>query len=178
MKIRILVLAFVLMAAAIAAFSLFESADAGDNAQQVIPIVNVDPTGSLSIVSGTDPGNGNAIDFGYTPAGYTQTSVLVLSVSANDTWRLVVSKSQDLTDASTSEFIPSSNFTFTSDGPAGPTYVTSDTEFGTIATPANVVGNGSATTESAISVNYKLVLPDSQLVGYYSAPHTYTLILE
>jgi hypothetical protein len=175
MKLKVGLLIVIL--GAIAALSLFGTAGAAEDTGQVIPIVNVDPTASLSIVSGTDPQNNDAIDFGNMAAGSTQTKVLVLGVTANDAWQLAVSKSQDLTIGGTSTSIPSINFTFTSSGPAGPTYVISDTQFGTIAIPANVVTNGSATSSSNINITYKLMIPADQLVGYYSAPHTYTLIV-
>jgi len=173
MKLKVGLLIIVL--GAIATFCLFGTAGAAEDTEQVIPIVNVDPTGSLTIVSGTDPQNNDAIDFGNMAAGSTQTKVLVLGVTANDAWTLTVSKSQDLTIGGTSTSIPSTNFTFTSSGPAGPTYVASDTEFGT---DTNVVTGGSATSSSNINITYKLVTPDDQPVGYYTAPfHTYTLIV-
>jgi hypothetical protein len=171
-------LLIILILGAIATFSWFGTAGAAQDTEQVIPIVNVDPTASLSIVSGTTGPDNNLIDFGNMAAGSTQTKPLVLGVTANDAWTLTVSKGRDLKDDITNETIPSANFTFTSSGPAGPTYVTSDTEFGTIASPANVVTNGSATSSSNISITYKLVTPDDQPTGYYTAPyHTYTLIV-
>lgn len=174
MKLKMVLL--ILILGAIATFSLFGTAGAAEDTEQVLPIVNVNPTASLSIVSGTSTVGTTdvAIDFGNMAAGSTQTKVLVLDVTANDAWQLTVSKSQDLTIGGTSTSIPSTNFTFTSSGPAGPTYVASDTEFGT---DTNVVTGGSATSSSNINITYKLVIPADQLVGYYSAPHTYTLIV-
>jgi hypothetical protein len=59
--------------------------------------------------------------------------------------------------------------------------VTSNTEFAN-ASGCNVVSNGSATGGSSVNVVYKLVIPgdqpcNDQALGYYSAGHTYTLIV-
>ena len=177
MKVKIGLLIIVL--GAIATFSLFGTAGAAQDTEQVIPIVNVDPTASLTIVSGTTGPDNNLIDFGNMAAGSTQTKPLVLGVTANDAWTLTVSKNQNLT-ASTPPYgtIASANFTFTSSAgdpaPAGtPSYVT-DTQFGTTAT--NVVTNGSATSAN-VNITYRLVIPADQPVGTYSASHTYTLIV-
>jgi hypothetical protein len=58
--------------------------------------------------------------------------------------------------------VPSSNFTFKSNGDPGPIYVTSDTQFGNSGTPSNAVTNGSATGGSNVNVVYKLVIPGDQ----------------
>ena len=148
---------------------------------QVIPKVNVESGGSLSIVGGTV--NGNQIDFSSMGPGTTQQKTLTLGVTANDVWTLRVSKSQNLTcttptDPGYNQSIPSASFTYTSNGAAGPTYVISDTEFGPNGTPSNVVTNGSAVSGSNVDVVYKLIVPSSQPKGYYTAPsHTYTLIV-
>lgn len=148
---------------------------------QVIPKVNVESGGSLSIVNGTV--NENQIDFSNMGPGTTQQKTLTLGVTANDVWTLRVSKSQDLTcttptDPGYNQIIPSSNFTYTSNGSAGPTYATTDTEFGINGNPSNVVTNGSAVSGSNVNVVYKLIVPSSQPKGYYTAPsHTYTLIV-
>ena len=148
---------------------------------QVIPKVNVESGGSLSIVNGTV--NVNQIDFSSVGPGATQQKTLTLGVNANDVWRLTVSKSQDLkcttpTDPGYDKSIPSSSFTYTSNGPVGPTYVETDTEFGSNGSPSNVVTNGSAVGGYNVNVVYKLAVPSSQPKGYYAAPsHTYTLIV-
>ena len=148
---------------------------------QVIPKVNVESGGSLSIVGGTV--NGNQIDFENVAPGSTTLKTLILGVNANDVWTLRVSKTQDFKctnvgDPGYDQSIPSSNFTYTSNGPEGPTYVTSDTEFGSNGTPSNVVINGSAVSGCNVNVVYELVVPASQPKGYYTAPsHTYTLIV-
>ena len=187
MKLGILLSTFVVALVAMVAFSFFETAGASQGTQQVVPIVNVDSTALLSIVSGTDPGNNDAIDFGNMAAGSTQTKTLVLGITANDAWQLTVSKGQDLKCSDVgqpgyNEIILSADFTFTSSAgtpaPAGtPTYVASDTEFGTAGTPANVVVCDSTTSQSSVQITYKLTVPADQPIGYYSAPHTYTLIV-
>ena len=178
MKIKILLLSFVL--GIMVAFCLVGIASATtEYTTQVIPLVNVDPGGGLSIVSGTTGENNNLIDFGHLGPGTTQGKTLTLGVTANGAWSLTVSKSRDLKDDSTGKTILSSNFNFTSNGPDGPTYTTSDTEFGTTASPANVATNGPATSSCNVNVIYKLVIPADQAAGYYTAPyHTYTLIVQ
>ena len=162
-------------------FVLLGTSSAGGQFQkQVIPRVNVETGGSLSITGGTV--NENQIDFGDMGPGQTLEKTLNLGITANDEWHLTVSKNQDLSDAYLSASIPSANFTFKSNGSAGPTYVTSDTQFGNSGTPSNVVTDGSATSSSNVNVVYKLVVPGDQpcndpLVSYYSAFHTYTLIV-
>jgi hypothetical protein len=156
------------------------SSAAGQYPLDVIPKVNVESGGSLSIVGGTV--NGNQIDFGNMGPGQTLERTLSLGVTANNVWHLTVSKNQDLKDSVLNATIPSSNFTFTSNGNAGPTYVTSDTQFGTSISPSNVATNGSATGSGNVSVVYKLVIPADQQSSapgqsYYSAFHTYTLIV-
>jgi hypothetical protein len=103
---------------------------------------------------------------------------LILGVNANDVWVLEVSKTRDLRADAIEVDISSSNFTYTSNGPAGPTYVASDTEFGANGSPSNVVTNGSAVGGCNVNVVYKLAVPSSQPKGYYTAPyHIYTLIV-
>ena len=147
---------------------------------EVIPKVNVETGGSLSITGGTV--NGNQIDFGSMGPGQTLEKTLSLGITANDEWHLIVSKNKDLEDSALSATIPSANFTFKSNGDSGPTYVTSSTEFGTSGSASNVVTNGSATSGSNVNVVYRLVIPADQLCSnpgsdYYAAVHTYTLIV-
>jgi len=157
------------------------SSAVGQYTALVIPKVNVETGGSLSITGGTV--NVNQIDFGEVGPGIPQDRTLTLGVTANDSWRLTVSKSQDFqcnspSDPGFGQSIPSSNFTYTSNGPAGPTYILASTEFGTTVNPSGVVTNGSAVSNSNVNVVYRLVVPASQLTGYYTAPsHTYTLIV-
>lgn len=150
----------------------------GQYTAPVVPRVNVETGGSLSITGGTT--GPNSIDFGNMGPGQTLERTLSLGITANDNWHLTVSKNQDLKDSVLDATIPSTNFTFKSNGDAGPTYVTSDTQFGNSGTPSNVATNGSATGGSNVNVVYKLVMPGDQacndpLVSYYSAIHTYTL---
>lgn len=145
--------------------------------KQVIPLVNVDSVGSLGIVSGASGENNNLIDFDHLRPGTTTTKTLGLNVSANDNWRITVSRSQNLTYDATNGVIPSTSFTFTSNGTEGPTYATSNTEFGTVASPADVVTNGSAISDCNVNVVYRLIIPANQPTGYYTAAHTYTLIV-
>lgn len=144
----------------------------------VIPRVTVESGGSLSIVAGTSGPPNYLIEFGNVAPGSTTLRTLTLGVNANDSWTLKVGKTRDLKDDTTSQTIPSANFTYTSNGPAGPTYVTTDTQFGTDTTPSSVVTNGSAVGSCNVNVVYKLVVPAGQPKGYYTAPsHTYTLIV-
>jgi hypothetical protein len=144
----------------------------------VIPRVTVASGGSLSIEGGTSGSPSYLMEFGNVAPGSTTVKTLILRVNANDVWTLQVSKTRDLKDDSNSQVIPSASFTYTSNGPAGPTYVTSDTEFGSNGSPSDVVTGGSAVSGSNIDVVYKLAVPSSQPKGYYTAPsHIYTLIV-
>jgi len=160
---------------------LVTSSAVGQYQSTVIPKVNVESGGSLSITGGTTGAN-NAIDFGDMGPGQTLEKTLSLGITANSAWHLTVSKNQDLSDSFISATIPSANFTFKSNGDAGPTYVTSDAQFGNSGTPSNVATNGSATGSSNVNVVYKLVMPADQRssnpgADYYSAVHTYTLLV-
>ena len=152
---------------------------AGQYQSTVIPKVNVESGGSLGITGGTT--GANVIDFGNMGPGQTLEKTLSLGITANNVWHLTVSKNQDLKAPVLEATIPSANFTFKSNGDAGGTYVTSSTEFAN-APGCNVVSNGSATGGSNVNVVYKLVMPGDQpcndpLVSYYSAVHTYTLVV-
>jgi len=156
------------------------SSAVGQYQTQVIPKVNVETGGSLSIVGGTT--GASTIDFGSMGPGQVVEKTLSLGMTANSAWHLTVSKNQDLKDSSLEATIPSANFTFKSSGDAGGTYVTSSTEFGNSGSASSVVSNGSATSGSTINVAYKLIIPAGQpsnnpQVSYYSAVHTYTLIV-
>jgi len=167
----VMVLAFVFVL-------LGTSSAVGQYTAQVIPKVNVETGGSLSITGGTV--NGNQIDFGNMGPGQTLEKTLSLGITSNDDWHLTVSKNQDLHDNLLNATIPSANFTFTSNGGAVATYVESSTQFENSGTA--VVTNGSATGGSNVNVVYRLVMPGDQpcndpLQSYYSAAHTYTLIV-
>ena len=154
---------------------------AGQYITQVIPKVNVETGGSLSIAGGAT-GENNVIDFGNMGPGQTLEKTLSLGMTANSAWYLTVSKNQDLKDSSLDATIPSANFTFKSSGDAGGTYATSSTEFGSLGSPSSVVSSGSATGGSTVNVAYKLIIPAGQpsndpLLSYYSAVHTYTLVV-
>lgn len=156
---------------------LYTPAGAADNTVSVVPVVTVSSTGVLTIVSGTNPEN-NAIEFGTIAAGSSSTRPLVLGVSANSGWILQAGKNQDLTDGAYGTTpIPSANLRFTSAGPDGPTYVASPTEFGPTATPTTVASGATPISAANITVTYSLYLPPDQPVGYYSAFHTYTLLV-
>ena len=175
-----IVLVVMVMVLAFAFFILGTSSAAGQYTSQVLPRVNVETGGSLSVTGGTV--NGNQIDFGNMGPGQTLERTLNLGITANDDWHLTVSKNQDLRDAFLDAAIPSANFTFKSNGSAGPTYVVSDIQFGTSGSPSNVATNGSVTGSSNVNVVYKLVVPGDQpcndpQVSYYSAFHTYTLVV-
>jgi hypothetical protein len=174
------VLAVVAVMVVVLVFCLVGTSSAeGQWTAVVIPKVNVESGGSLSILSGTV--NENQIDFGEMGPGVPQEKTLTLGVTANDSWRLTVSKSQDFqcstpSDPGYLQSIPSSNFTYTSNGSDGATYISTPSEFGATASPSDVVTNGSAVSNSNINVVYRLVIPADQLTGYYTAPsHTYTL---
>ena len=158
------------------------SAVGQDPASSVIPKVNVESGGSLSITGGTT-GVANAIDFGNMGPGQPLEKTLSLGITANNAWHLTVSKNQDLSDSFISATIPSTNFTFTSTAgtlpPSGTPSYFSNSQFGT---NTNVVTNGSATSGSNVNVVYKLVIPGGQpcndpAQSYYSAVHTYTLVV-
>jgi len=160
---------------------LWTSSASGQYPATVIPKVNVESGGSLSIVGGTT-GTSNTIDFGSMGPGQTLEKTLSLGITSNNVWHLTVSKSQDLKDSLIDATIPSANFTFKSSGDAGGTYVTSSTEFGSSGSPSSVVSSGAATSGSTINVAYKLIIPAGQpsnnpQVSYYSALHTYTLVV-
>jgi hypothetical protein len=145
-----------------------------------MPKVNVETGGSLSIAGGAV--NGNQIDFGNMGPGQTLEKTLSLGMTANSAWHLTVSKNQDLKDSLLVATIPSANFTFKSNGDASGTYVTSSAEFGSSGSPSSVVSNGAATSGSTVNVAYKLIIPAGQpsndpLLSYYSAVHTYTLVV-
>jgi hypothetical protein len=152
----------------------------GQYIMEVIPKVNVETGGSLSITGGTV--NGNQIDFGNMGPGQTLEKTISLGVTSNSAWHLIVSKNQDLTDSALGATIPSTNFTFKSSGDASGTYILSSTEFGSSGSPSNVVSNGATTTGSTVNVAYKLVIPVGQPSSnpgqdYYSTLHTYTLVV-
>ena len=156
------------------------SSAAGQYPMDVVPKVTVESGGSLSITGGTT--GTNTIDFGNMGPGTFKEKTLSLGITANNAWHLTVSKNQDLSDSVILAMIPSVNFTFKSNGDAGPNYATSDTQFGTSVSPSNVATNGLATGSSNVNVVYKLVMPGDQpcnnpAVSYYSAVHTYTLIV-
>lgn len=147
--------------------------------KQVIPLVNVESGGSLSIGGDVSGPSGNLVDFGtIAPGGSPTVKTLIIGVNANAGWVLRVSKDRDLKDDASGQTIPSANFTYTSSGPVGPTYVTSDTQFGPDGSPSDVVTSNSAVSGCNVEVFYKLAVPSSQPKGYYTAPyHTYTLIV-
>jgi len=186
MRVRFVPLSIVLVVTLVMVLALVfvllgTSSAAGQYPAQVIPKVNVESGGGLSITGGTT-GAINAIDFGNMGPGQTPERTLSLGITANNAWHLTVSKNQDLSDSQICATIPSANFTFKSNGDSGPIYVTSSTEFGNLGSASNVVTNGSATSGSNVNVVYKLVIPADQLSSnfgndYYSAVHTYTLIV-
>jgi hypothetical protein len=141
----------------------------------VLPKVNVESGGSLSIVSGTV--SDNHIDFENVAPGSATSRTLILGVSANDSWALTVGKNQDLNCAGIGESIPSTNFTYTSNGSGEYNYQSSDTQFGGSGNPSNVVTGGTAVGGCNVNVVYKLVVPAEQRTGFYTALHTYTLIV-
>lgn len=157
------------------------SSAAGQWTTQVRPRVNVETGGSLSITGGTV--NENQIDFGDMGPGQTLEKTLSLGITSNSAWHLTVYKNQDLTDSMLGAAIPSASFTFRSGGDPGPTYMISSTEFGSSGSPSSVVSNGSATSGSTVNVAYKLTIPPGQPSNsdpnqsYYSALHTYTLVV-
>jgi len=151
---------------------------------QVLPLVRVESGGSLSIGGDVSGPTSNWVDFGNVAPGSPTKKTLIMGINANDVWRLTVSKTKDLEctnseDPGYGQFIPSSNFTYTSSGPTGPTYKSSDTEFGGNGNPpSDVVTGGTAGSGCNVNVVYKLVVPAGQPKGYYTAPyHTYTLIV-
>ncbi len=175
------VLAVVAVTVVVLVFCLLGTSSAeGQYQSTVIPRVNVETGGSLSITGGTI--NGNQIDFGNLGPGLPLEKTLSLGITANSAWHLTVGKNQDLHDSLLNATIPSANFTYKSNGGLGPTYVSSSTEFGSSVLPSNVATNGSATTGCNVNVVYSLTIPGDQpcnnpLDSYYSAVHTYTLVV-
>jgi hypothetical protein len=173
-----------LVVAGVAALVLtLSGAGAVEVTQAVIPKVNIDPGGGLTVLSGTSGPPNYLMDLGNLGPGSIGTTTLILGVTANAEWILAVSKSKDL-ECTTPEdpgyglSVPSSAFTFTSNGLAGAIYVTSATEFGTAGIPANVATDGSPCSSLEVNVVYDLAVPGDQPAGYYTAPqHTYTLIV-
>jgi hypothetical protein len=186
MRVRFVSLPWVLAAVAVMVvglvFCLLGTSNAtGQYQSAVIPRVNVETGGSLSIAGGTT-GENNVIDFGNLGPGQPLEKTLSLGITANSAWHLTVSKNQDLHDSLLDATIPSTNFTFKSNGDSGPTYVTTNTQFGSSVSPSNVATNGSATTGSNVNVVYSLTIPGDQPCNdpqqsYYSAVHTYTLVV-
>lgn len=175
---RLGLVAGLVVAGITAAAFLASGAGAVNYTTQVIPRVIVASGGTFTVVGGTTGPNNDLIDFDTLGPGTSQTKTLTLGVTANGAWQVTVAKSRDLHDDTKDLTIASNKFTFTSNGPAGPTYRTSATEFGPAGTPADVVTNGSAVVGSNFNVVYKLDVPESQPPGYYTAPHhTYTLIV-
>jgi hypothetical protein len=176
------VLAVVAVMVVVLVFCLLGTSSAeGQYQSTVIPRVNVETGGSLSITGGAT-GESNVIDFGNLGPGLPLEKTLSLGITANSAWHLTVSKNQDLHDNLLGANIPSANFTFKSNGDSGPTYVSSSTEFGSSASPSNVATNGSTTTGCNVNVVYSLTIPGDQpcnnpLDSYYSAQHTYTLVV-
>ena len=174
------VLGVILVLVAVIVFLLLGTSSAsGQYPMDVVPKVNVESGGSLSITGGTT--GANTIDFGSMGPGTTKEKTLTLGVTANNVWHLTVSKNQDLTYSILEAKIPSANFTFKSNGDAVANYVTSNAEFAGVP-GCNVVSNGSATGGSSVNVVYNLVIPgdqpcNDQAFGYYSAVHTYTLVV-
>jgi len=168
------------MAVILVLWLLWTPSASGQLPVQVFPKVNVETGGALNIVGGTS--GSNTIDFGDMGPGQTLEKTLSLGITANSVWHLTVSKNQDLTDSLIVGTIPSANLTFKSSGDAGGTYATSSTEFGSLGSPSSVVSSGSATGGSTVNVAYKLIIPAGQpsnnpQVSYYSALHTYTLVV-
>lgn len=175
MKARIILTLPILVV--IIAFCLSGVASAADTGS-VTPIVHVVAVYSGGLTIGGDVEAG-VMDFGFlVPAGEPETRTLTLNVTANANWQITVSKSQDLTIGGYETHIPSEDFTFTSSAgtpePPGPPTYYSNSEFGTD-TP--VVTNGTAADSCQVNVVYRLEIPADQPEGYYTAPHTYTLIV-
>ena len=188
MKVKSIRLSYVLgvmlvLVAVIVFLLLGASSAAGQSTVTVIPKVIIASGGSLSIVSGTSGSNSDLVDLGEVGPGATKQASLTLGVNANNAWHLTVSKSQDLKcsspgDPGYNQSIASSSFTYTSNGPGGFIYTTTDTEFGPVGAPSNVVMGGTAASGCNVNIVYKLVVPASQPAGYYVAPnHIYTLIV-
>lgn len=170
-------LGVILVFVAVIVFLLLSTSSAsGQYTAQVIPKVNVESGGTLNVVGA------NVVDFGTMGPGQNLDKTLTLEVTANSAWRLTVGKNQDLTCSYLGASIPSADLTYTSNGTASGTYVSSSTEFGSTSTPSNVITNGAATGGSNVNVVYRLVVPGDQpsnnpSQGYYSAVHTYTLVV-
>ncbi len=181
MKVKIVLVSVIL--GVLIAFWLSGVASA-DTTGSVTPIVHVIESYSGSLTIGGDV-VGGVMDFGeLVPGGEAVTKTLNLGVTANAGWQVTVTTTQNLRYANTGDTIPPDKFTFTSSGCFGPTYVTADTQFRTIAdvyedeVNVDVVTDGSEIDGCEINVVYRLEVPDGQPQGYYSAGnHIYTLIV-
>lgn len=181
MRIKVILVSIVL--GVIIAVWLSGAASAAETGS-VTPVVHVVESYSGSLTIGGDIEDG-VMDFGYLPAqGGPAIKTLTLNVTANANWQITVTTTQNLTDANTGETITPENFTFTSSGCLGPTYMTLDTQFRTgdhtqeDGVTVDVVTDGSDTDSCDVNVVYRLVVPETQAEGYYSAGnHVYTLIV-
>ena len=181
--VSIVLVVTLVMVLALVFVLLGTSSAVGQYPASVIPKVNVESGGSLSIGGDVSGPSNNWVDFGNMGPGETLWKTLSLGITANNVWHLTVSKNQDLKDPVLNATIPSANFTFTSTAgtlpPSGTPSYFPNSQFGT---NTNVVTNGSATSASNVNVVYKLTVPGDQPCNnpeqsYYSAVHTYTLIV-
>ncbi len=183
MKAKIILVSIVM--GVIIAVWLSGSASADTSTGLVKPVVNVIQSYSGSLTIGGDVDEEGVMNFGDLPAqGEPATKILTLNVTANANWQITVTTTQNLTDANTGDTISPDMFTFTSSGCLGPTYMTLDTQFRTgdhtqeDEVTVNVVTDGSDTDSCDVNVVYRLVVPETQAEGYYSAGnHVYTLIV-
>ncbi len=115
----------------------------------------------------------STVNFGGSMApGQTYTQTVTASINSNQTWRISVTKSGDLTG--TTDSIPSSYFTFGAVGPAGKTtfQAPAGTQFGT----DTLVVAGDRGGNMSTSITYRLSVPWEVAPDSYSASHTYTAV--
>ena len=156
-----------------------------DTTHTVVPIVHVIETYAGALTVGGDVDESGVLDFGYLVAGGEPvTRTLSLNVTANASWQVTLTSTQNLRDAGTGDTIAPDQFPFTSGGDPGPAYVTSDTPFRTSEhslgeeVTVDTVTDGPQSEGFQVDVTYRLEIPVTQPEGYYSAGnHVYTLIV-
>jgi hypothetical protein len=124
------------------------------------------PTIQFSIsVSNVNFGGGSL-----TPQEDPYVQAFTISVNSNTSWRISVTKDHDL--QGTAQTVPSGNFSFSAEGPAGQTtyQAPTGTQFGTdVLAVEGTRGNNLTST-----ITYMLMVPWSIEADSYSATHTYT----
>jgi len=168
-------LLFILILGAIATFSLFGTAGAAQDTEQVSPSVTVTSTLSLTLEDTTN------VQWEPQSAGSNPTGTIQARISANTGWALTVQATGgwpgtgELTDGN--HRIPSSYFKYTS-AAGDPTPSGQGTSSATAFDGSNqtsVWTAGTAIGDCRVAITYDLQIPATQDPGSYTTTHTYTL---